>query len=89
MLIALMQRAKHILEIGTLGVYSTIWMARALPEGGRVVTLEKDPKHATTVGGSSGSAISYKRYLVDSQGRSFAQPTRLRLPSLLSGLRRS
>ena len=36
----------------------------------------------TTVGGSSASAISYKRYLVDSQGRSFAQPTRLRLPSL-------
>ena len=37
----------------------------------------------TTVGGSSASAISYKRYLVDSQGRSFAPPTRLRLPSLL------
>ena len=37
---------------------------------------------ATTVGSSSASAISYKRYLVDSQGRSFAQPTRLRLPSL-------
>ena len=39
----------------------------------------------TTVGGSSASAISYKRYLVDSQGRSFAQPTRLRLPSLPGG----
>ena len=36
----------------------------------------------TTVGSSSTSAISYKRYLVDLQGRSFAQPTRLRLPSL-------
>jgi predicted O-methyltransferase YrrM len=46
MLIALMQRAKHILEIGTLGGYSTIWLARALPENGRVVTLEADPKHA-------------------------------------------
>jgi predicted O-methyltransferase YrrM len=46
MLIALMQRAKHVLEIGTLGGYSTIWLARALPEGGRVVTLEADPKHA-------------------------------------------
>ena len=46
MLIALMQRAKHILEIGTLGGYSTIWLARALPEGGLVVTLEADPKHA-------------------------------------------
>ena len=37
---------------------------------------------ATTVGGSSAITISDKRYLVDSQGRSFAQPTRLRLPSL-------
>ncbi len=46
MLMALMQRAKHILEIGTLGGYSTIWLARALPEGGRVVTLEADPKFA-------------------------------------------
>jgi predicted O-methyltransferase YrrM len=46
MLMALMQRAKHVLEIGTLGGYSTIWLARALPEGGRVVTLEADLKHA-------------------------------------------
>jgi predicted O-methyltransferase YrrM len=46
MLLALMQRAKNILEIGTLGGYSTIWLARALPDGGRVVTLEADPKHA-------------------------------------------
>lgn len=38
--------AKGILEVGTLGGYSTIWLARALPEGGRVVTLEADPKHA-------------------------------------------
>jgi predicted O-methyltransferase YrrM len=38
--------ARNILEIGTLGGYSTIWMARALPEGGRVITLEADPKHA-------------------------------------------
>lgn len=38
--------ARRILEIGTLGGYSTIWMARALPEGGRIVTLEVDPKHA-------------------------------------------
>jgi caffeoyl-CoA O-methyltransferase len=39
-------RAKKVLEIGTLGGYSTIWMARALPPGGKVVTLEIDPKHA-------------------------------------------
>ena len=38
--------AKRILEIGTLGGYSTIWLARALPADGRVVTLEIDPKHA-------------------------------------------
>lgn len=35
--------SKHILEIGTLGGYSTIWMARALPENGSVVTLELNP----------------------------------------------
>ncbi len=38
--------ARQILEIGTLGGYSTIWLARALPAGGRVITLEADPKHA-------------------------------------------
>jgi predicted O-methyltransferase YrrM len=38
--------ARRILEIGTLGGYSTIWMARALPHGGRIVTLEADPHHA-------------------------------------------
>lgn len=39
-------RAKSILEIGTLGGYSTIWLARALGVDGRVVTLEAEPKHA-------------------------------------------
>jgi len=38
--------ARSILEIGTLGGYSTIWLARALPPGGKVVTLEADLKHA-------------------------------------------
>lgn len=38
--------AKRILEVGTLGGYSTIWLARALPDDGRVVTLEIDPHHA-------------------------------------------
>jgi predicted O-methyltransferase YrrM len=38
--------ARRVLEIGTLGSYSTIWMARALPQGGHVVTLEFDPHHA-------------------------------------------
>jgi predicted O-methyltransferase YrrM len=39
-------RARDILEIGTLGGYSTIWLARALAPGGRLVTLEADAKHA-------------------------------------------
>jgi predicted O-methyltransferase YrrM len=44
--------AQQILEIGTLGGYSTIWLARALPEGGRVVTLELDPHHAEVARGN-------------------------------------
>jgi predicted O-methyltransferase YrrM len=38
--------AKHVIEVGTLGGYSAIWMARALPEGGKVKTIEVSPKHA-------------------------------------------
>jgi predicted O-methyltransferase YrrM len=38
--------ARRVLEIGTLGGYSTIWLARALPEGGSIVSLELDPHHA-------------------------------------------
>ena len=45
-LLARLQSARAILEIGTLGGYSTIWLARALPPGGRLVTLEAEPKHA-------------------------------------------
>jgi predicted O-methyltransferase YrrM len=39
-------RARRILEIGTLGGYSAIWMGRALPKDGHLVSLELDPKHA-------------------------------------------
>jgi predicted O-methyltransferase YrrM len=39
--------AKKILEIGTLGGYSTIWLARALPADGKLITLEYEAKHAT------------------------------------------
>src|SRR6187455_433769 len=39
--------AKHILEIGTLGAYSTIWLAKAIPDDGKVISIEFDPKHAT------------------------------------------
>ena len=45
-LLARLEKARAILEIGTLGGYSTIWLARALAPGGRVVTLEFDAKHA-------------------------------------------
>lgn len=45
-LLARLRGARRILEVGTLGGYSTIWLARALPPGGRLVTLELDPKHA-------------------------------------------
>jgi predicted O-methyltransferase YrrM len=45
-LLARLRGARRILEIGTLGGYSTIWLARALPEGGRVVTLELEETHA-------------------------------------------
>ena len=45
-LLARIRGARNILEIGTLGGYSTIWLARALPPGGRLVTLESDAKHA-------------------------------------------
>ena len=38
--------ASAVLEVGTLGGYSTLWLARALPPGGRIVTLEVDPHHA-------------------------------------------
>jgi predicted O-methyltransferase YrrM len=45
-LIARMAGARRILEVGTLGGYSTICLARALPEEGRLVTLELEPHHA-------------------------------------------
>lgn len=45
-LLAQIQGARRILEIGTLGGYSTIWLGRALPADGRLITLEYDAKHA-------------------------------------------
>ncbi|MEE1753276.1 O-methyltransferase [Streptomyces sp. SP18CS02] len=45
-LLARVQGARSVLEIGTLGGYSTIWLARALPPDGRLVSLEYDPAHA-------------------------------------------
>jgi len=45
-LVARVQGARKILELGTLGGYSTIWLARALPPDGRLISLEVDPKRA-------------------------------------------
>ena len=55
-LLARIQRASRILEIGTLGGYSTIWLARAVEHGGRVITLEVDPKHAEVARSNIGRA---------------------------------
>jgi predicted O-methyltransferase YrrM len=45
-ILARVQGARSVLELGTLGGYSTIWLARALPEGGCLISLEADPRHA-------------------------------------------
>jgi predicted O-methyltransferase YrrM len=55
-LLATVQGAGRILEIGTLGGYSTICLARALPEGGWLITLEFDPKHAEVARGNIAAA---------------------------------
>jgi predicted O-methyltransferase YrrM len=45
-LLARIQGARRILEVGTLGGYSTIWLARALPADGQLISLELEPRHA-------------------------------------------
>ncbi|MEW2134387.1 O-methyltransferase [Streptomyces sp. NPDC005435] len=55
-LLARIQGARSVLEIGTLGGYSTIWLARALPEGGRLITLEADPHHAAVAAANIAAA---------------------------------
>lgn len=45
-LLTRLQGARTILELGTLGAYSTIWMARALPDDGRLITIEANPAYA-------------------------------------------
>lgn len=51
-LLARLAHARRILEVGTLGGYSAIWLARALAPGGRLVTLEVDPRHAEVARGN-------------------------------------
>jgi predicted O-methyltransferase YrrM len=55
-LLARMIGARNILEIGTLGGYSTIWLARALPKDGHLVTIEADAKHADVARGNIAKA---------------------------------
>lgn len=51
-ILARLHRTRRILEIGTLAGYSTIWLARALPPDGRLISLEFDPKHAEVARGN-------------------------------------
>ncbi len=53
-----MQGARSILELGTLGGYSTIWLARALPPGGRLLTLEAEPRYAEVARRTSRAPVS-------------------------------
>jgi predicted O-methyltransferase YrrM len=55
-LVARMIGARRILEIGTLGGYSTIWLAKAVADGGRVVTVEADSRHAEVARANIGAA---------------------------------
>src|SRR5215471_5939409 len=60
-LLAQIHRATRILEIGTLGGFSTIWLARALPTDGHLVTLEVSPEHASVARENLAQAALLKR----------------------------
>src|SRR5579884_3223573 len=61
MLMAQSMGARRILEVGTLGGYSSIWMARALPDDGRLITLEYEKLHAEVARKNIAMAgLSYK-----------------------------
>jgi predicted O-methyltransferase YrrM len=55
-LLARVHKTQSILELGTLGGYSTIWLARALPQGGRLITLEREPRYAELAGANIANA---------------------------------
>ena len=78
MLQAKMMKAKRILEIGTLGGYSTIWLARALPVDGRLITLEIDETHAEIV------RESFRQAQVDDRTEVRVGPALESLPQLVA-----
>ena len=83
-LLARLSGARTILEIGTLGAYSTIWLARTLPADGRLVTLEADPTHADVA--RSNLARARLQYLIDHFPQSEEAPlAKERLASLPGG----
>lgn len=75
-LLAKLAGAKQILEIGTLGGYSSIWLGRALPDRGRLVTLELDQKHAEV------AAENIKKAGLDSKVEILVGPALDTLPTL-------
>lgn len=75
-ILAQTQGASRILEIGTLGGYSTLWMAKALPQWGRLITLEIDPSHAAT------ARANFKRAGVESVVELIEGPALETLPRL-------
>lgn len=72
-------RARRILEIGTLGGYSTVWLARAAGPGGQVVTLEYEPKHAEV------ARANMSRAGVDDRVEVVVGPALETLPTLTGG----
>jgi len=65
-LLLLTIRATNVLEIGSLGGYSGVWLARALPATGKLITIEKDPRHATIAREAFASAgLSKKVQLIE------------------------
>jgi len=77
--LAMMRGARRILEIGTLGGYSTIWLARAIPDDGVVVTLEYDESYAEVArkniefAGLSGKVNIIKGAAIDTMSKMIAE----------------
>ena len=97
-LLLLLIGAKRVLEIGSLGGYSGVWLARALPAGGELTTIEKDLKHATAAREAfdmaklhgrvtliEGSALDVLPKLTPGFDAVSSMPTKSRCPSTSTG----